>query len=252
MDIHLKEFQNEKGSSRMPTVDPATQLREEGVTLLRNAFAKESLTNLNEAAKRCFKAIGQQSPPAERYRFNRISNSLLLTALLDFGCTDAGELVAPLSAPGLEPLFTAVLGRSWICSMEQSWLRKKFAPHQAPSPQYHNQGWHQDGALGVRFPTERGSTVPMTRLLTCWIPLNPCGADSPGLEFIRRPQPSLLHFTELDDAALRQRFPQHEFWAPALELGDGLVFLNSVLHRTSARPEMRHSRLSIEYRIFPA
>ena len=92
----------------------------------------------------------------------------------------------------------------------------------------------------------------MTRLLTCWIPLNPCGADSPGLEFICRPQPSLLHFTELGDMALRQRFPQHEFWVPALELGDGLVFLNSVLHRTSARPEMQHSRLSIEYRIFPA
>jgi hypothetical protein len=252
MDIRLEEFQNEKGSSRMPTADPATQLREEGVALLRNAFAKESLTNLNEAAQRCFEAISQQSPPAGRYRFNGISNSLLLTALVDFGCTDAGELVAPLSTPGLEQLFTAAMGCPWTCNMEQSWLRKKFAPHQAPSPQYHDQGWHQDGALGVRFPSEPGSTVPMTRLLTCWIPLNPCGADSPGLEFICHPQPSLLHFTELGDMALRQRFPQHEFWVPALELGDGLVFLNSVLHRTSARPEMQHSRLSIEYRIFPA
>jgi hypothetical protein len=236
----------------LPTDDPATKLREEGVALLRNIFAKDSLTRLKEAAERLFEALGQEKPLPERYRFNRISNSLLMTSLLEFGCSDAGELVAPLSARGLEPLFTAAMGCPWVCSMEQSWLRKKFAPHQAPSPLYHDQGWHQDGALGVRFPSEPDSTVPMTRLLTCWIPLNPCGADSPGLEFIRRPQPSLLHFTELGDAALRRRFPPQEFWAPTLELGDGLVFLNSVLHRTSARPEMRHSRLSIEYRIFPA
>jgi hypothetical protein len=252
MDIHTEEFQNEKGASRMPSDDPEAQLREEGIALLRGAFAKDSLVGLKDAAERCFEALHGETSPPERYRFNRISNSLLLTALLDFGCGDAGELVAPLSAPGLEALFTATMGRSWICNLEQSWLRKKFAPHHAPSPQYHDQGWHQDGALGVRFPSEPGSTVPITRLLTCWIPLNPCGADSPGLEFIRRPQPSLLHFTELDDATLRQRFPPQEFWAPALEPGDGLIFLNSVLHRTCTRPEMRQSRLSIEYRIFPA
>jgi hypothetical protein len=93
--------------------------------------------------------------------------------------------------------------------------------------------------------------MPMTELLTCWIPLNPCGRDSPGLEFVRRRQEALLHFTELDDSALRQRFPPQEFWTPELALGDGLVFLNSSLHRTYARPEMRHNRLSVEYRIFP-
>jgi Phytanoyl-CoA dioxygenase (PhyH) len=246
------ECEDEEEASRVPTDDATTQLREEGVALLRKVFATDSLIGLKDAADRCFEAMHRETSPPERYRFNPISNSLLLTALLDFGCRDAGELVAPLSAPGLEPLFTAAMCCPWICNMEQSWLRKKFAPHQAPSLRYHDQGWHQDGALGVRFPAEPGSTVPMTRLLTCWIPLNPCGADSPGLEFIRRPQPSLLHFTELGDTTLRQRFPQHEFWAPALEPGDSLVFLNSVLHRTSAGPQMRHSRVSIEYRIFPA
>jgi len=235
----------------VPTDDPATQLREQGIALLRGAFARDSVTRLTAAAERCFAALDRERPLPERYRFNRFSNSMLLAALLDFGCSDAGELVAPLSVPGLEPLFTAAMGCPWNCSMEQSWLRKKFAPHHAPSPQYHDQGWHQDGALGVRFPKEPGPPLPLTRLLTCWIPLHPCGSDSPGLEFIRRPQPSLLHFSELGDTALRQRFPPQEFWAPALDLGDGLVFLNSVLHRTCARPEMRHNRLSVEYRIFP-
>ncbi len=135
--------------------------------------------------------------------------------------------------------------------MEQSWVRKKLAPGQAAPSGYHLQGWHQDGALGVSFPLQPGPVVPMTELLTCWIPLNPCGVDSPGLEFVRRRQPALLHFTELDDRALRQRFSPEEFWAPALEFGDGLIFLNDILHRTSVRQEMGRDRLSVEYRIMP-
>ena len=90
----------------------------------------------------------------------------------------------------------------------------------------------------------------MTELLTCWIPLAPCGIDSPGLEFVRRRQPALVHYTELGDSALRQRFSPQEFWAPALEFGDGLVFLNDILHRTHVSHDMQHDRLSVEYRIF--
>jgi hypothetical protein len=92
----------------------------------------------------------------------------------------------------------------------------------------------------------------MSELLTCWIPLNDCGVDSPGLEFVRGHQAALLHFSELGDSLIRQRFPAEAFVAPELALGDGLVFLNSVLHRTHATSEMRQSRMSVEYRIFPA
>jgi hypothetical protein len=159
--------------------------------------------------------------------------------------------MAPLSAPGLELLFSEAMGSNWRCRMEHSWARKKFSPLQAPTAGYHLQNWHQDGALGVRFPVESGPVIPMTELLTCWIPLTRCGLDSPGLEFVRRRQPALLHFSDLDDSALRRRFPLEEFWAPRLEFGDGLVFLNGTLHRTYTRPEMRHNRLSVEYRIFP-
>jgi hypothetical protein len=231
--------------------DSATQLREQGIALLRDVFPKGPLTRLKEAAARCFEAITTERALPEHYRFNRFSHSVLLTALMDFGDGGSEELVAPLSAPGLDQLFSEAMGCEWTCSMEQSWVRKKFTPLQVPGPQYHLQNWHQDGALGVHFPLKAGPVIPMTELVTCWIPLNPCGRDSPGLEFVRRRQAGLLHFTELEDLALRQRFPPQEFWAPALELGDGLVFLNSTLHRTYARPEMRHNRLSVEYRIFP-
>jgi hypothetical protein len=231
--------------------DSAAELRESGVALLRGAFATDVLTRFREAAVRCFEAVVAERPLPERYRFNRFSHSVLLTALTDFGFDGPGELLMPLSAPGLGSLFSEALGSEWACRMEHSWVRKKFAPLQAPGGGYHPQRWHQDGGLGVQFPLEAGPALPMTELLTCWIPLSGCGKYSPGLEFVRRRQAGLLHFTELEDAALRRRFAEEEFWAPALEFGDGLVFLNSVLHRTYAREQMRRNRLSVEYRIFP-
>lgn len=230
--------------------DWEAQLREKGVVLLRDVFRTDSLTGLKEAATRCFEAIEITKSIPSHFHFNPFSHSVLLAALSDFGCS-RDELLAPISAPGVGKLFSACLGGNWVCKIEHSWVRKKFIPQKAPSPLYHPQSWHQDGALGARFSIEPGPVIPMTELLTFWIPLNPCGVDSPGLEFVRRIQPNLLHFTELDDSALRHRFAPQEFCAPSLEFGDGLIFLNSVLHRTYARPEMLQDRLSVEYRIFP-
>ena len=226
----------------------AGHLLERGVVLLRGVLAKDSLIEFRDAATRCFEAVEADNALSEIHKFNRFSHSVPLAALMDFGCV---ELLQPLSAPGLDALFSEAMGGPWTCNMEQSWVRKKFAPVHAPASMYAEQGWHQDGALGVQFPPEAGPMLSMTELLTCWIPLDACGRESPGLEFVRGRQAGLLHYSELDDAALRRRFRPEEFWAPELELGDGLVFQNSVLHRTYTRPEMRQNRLSVEYRIFP-
>jgi len=196
----------------------------------------------------CFEAVEADSAVAECHKFNRFSHSIPLAALLNFGCDDTTQL---FRVPCLEALLTQAMGGAWTCNFEQSWVRKKFAPIHTPASMYSEQGWHQDGALGVQFPREPGPALPMTELLTCWIPLDACGRNSPGLEFVREPQLGLLHYSELDDATLRQRFEPEQFWAPELESGDALVFLNSVLHRTYTQPQMKRNRLSIEYRIFP-
>jgi hypothetical protein len=235
----------------LATDDASLQLRERGIVLLKGAFARDSLAGLKDATTRCFQKINSGNALPEHYRFSQSSHSVVLTSLLDFGFDSAEELTAPLSATGIEQLLSEALGCEWTCNMEHSWVRKKFAPVLAPTSGYHLQNWHQDGALGVQFPREAGPVIPMTKLLTCWIPMNPCGVDSPGLEFIRCRQPELLRFTELDDLTLRLRFSPQEFCAPALEFGDGLVFLNDILHRTFALPEMTNNRLSVEYRIFP-
>jgi hypothetical protein len=227
-------------------------LRNDGVVLLRNFLPLDPLTFLREAASRCFDSIESGRPVPAHYQFNPHAHSVQLTALLDFGIESETVLTAPLLADGLGEMFTDLLRGRWRCRLEHSWARKKFAPRNTPSSTYHLQDWHQDGALGAQFPNAPGPAIPATRLATCWIPLNACGRESPGLEFIRQPQPALLHFTELNDATLRQRFPPDAFWAPALDFGDGLVFRNDVLHRTYVHGSMRCDRISVEYRIFPA
>ena len=148
-------------------------------------------------------------------------------------------------------MFSSLWGARWGWHLEHSWARKKFAPGNVPASAGHKQDWHQDGALGIQFPLEPGPPIPPGSLVTCWIPLDPCGTDSPGLEFIRQSQASLLHFSELDDALLRLRLPAPSFWIPELAFGDLLIFRGDVLHRTHLAPEMRRDRMSIEYRAFP-
>ena len=160
----IQENSSTEGRPRVTTDDPSVELREQGVVLLNDVFARDSLTRLQDAATRCFQAITTETSAPERYRFNHFSHSVLLTALLDFGCDTAEELVAPLSAPGLDRLISDAMGSAWTCNMEQSWVRKKFAPVQAPTSGYRLHSWHQDGALGVRFPPESSTMPPMTEL----------------------------------------------------------------------------------------
>src|SRR5260370_41098225 len=101
------------GDPSVATDDSSRQLREQGIALLRNVFAKGTLTRLNEAADRCFQAIATEKPLPERYRFSRSSHSVLLTALLDFGCAGAEDLMAPLFATGLVQLFSEAMGDAW-------------------------------------------------------------------------------------------------------------------------------------------
>jgi ectoine hydroxylase-related dioxygenase (phytanoyl-CoA dioxygenase family) len=89
-------------------------------------------------------------------------------------------------------------------------------------------------------------------MLTCWVPLDDCGVDAPGLEWLR-PAPSaapvpLLRPAELTDAALRARFAASAFEHPALAAGEAVLFDGALVHRTHALPTMTRLRTSIELR----
>ena len=110
----------------MVMYDSAAQLREQGVAVLRAVFPEELLTRLNEAATRCFDVIRIGKSLPEHYHFNPFSHSVLLTALLDFGCASSEQLVGPLSVAGLDQLFAGAMGCEWICSMDNRGSAKSF------------------------------------------------------------------------------------------------------------------------------
>jgi len=226
------------------------------VVVLHAAIPSGIVLPLRGAAEKCFAAVDPihqalVSPAGASYRFSPFSHSVLLKALLEFGIDSHEDLVAPLSTEGLSDLLTDAMGEPVTCRLEESWVRKRFAPRNARSP-YQPNVWHQDGGLGVAFGTEPDAALKMTKLLTCWVPLHPCGRNSPGLEFVRRGPESLVHYTELDDVMLRQRYSADQFWSPELQAGDIVVFLARSVHRTYVTPDMMEDRLSVEYRFFPS
>jgi len=146
------------------------------------------------------------------------------------------------------------LGSAFAWDVDQSWLRRQYAP--ARYPRWHApHGWHQDAALGVDFSRESASDSAAfypCPMVTCWIALDSCGVESPGLEFVTRPLEDLVQPAELTEERIRGRFPPEEFWRPVMQAGDALLFRGEILHRTYVTPGMTRDRTSIEVRFFPA
>jgi len=141
-----------------------------------------------------------------------------------------------------------------VCDLDQTWVRRQYAPKHYP-PLHAPHGWHQDGALKFDFRSFPYGNFPSDALLpivTCWIALDPCGAEAPGLELVTRRLDGLLAPAELTDESVRTRFTSQEFWCPVMEPGDALLFRGDILHRTHVTAAMTKDRTSIELRFFPA
>src|SRR4051812_4182169 len=124
-------------------------------------------------------------------------------------------LSALLSGPAGEWL-QANLGEALVCDLDQSWIRRQYAPPNYPS--FHaTHGWHQDGALAFDFQAHPDGQFPSDALLpmvTCWIALNSCGADAPGLELVSTRLENLLPPAQLTPESVPARFAPEEFWKP--------------------------------------
>jgi ectoine hydroxylase-related dioxygenase (phytanoyl-CoA dioxygenase family) len=140
----------------------------------------------------------------------------------------------------LRPRLLRGLGAGAQLLLSQCWVRRARPPH----------SWHQDGALHFDFTSLQGEPPAdaLLPMLTCWMPLDDCGVDAPGLEWLQPSPPHLLVPAELTDEALQARFPASAFQQPPLAAGDALVFDGALVHRTHVRPTMTRPRTSIELR----
>ncbi len=99
-----------------------------------------------------------------------------------------------------------------------------------------------------------GPDVP----ISCWVPLNACGADAPGLKLVAhamsdRMTPSTRSDShhpgaEIDEDDVLREFGRY-LWHPELGPGDVVVFNNLTIHRSFLTEGMAKPRYSIEFRV---
>ncbi len=242
-------------------------LQKQGIIVLPQLWEREQLSALEKAAQFCFQkveALTFDSRLSEReigeilpdfYNFNPYCSSTKIQALNDCPEFDLDEFLQSIANFDLFDLIRQTLSPRFRCNLSQSWLRKQYAI--ANYPRWHQpQSWHQDGCLGLQFPTQTPrDKITLDRalnpLITLWLPLSPCGQNAPGLEFITQPIDKPVHFSYLKDSWLRSQFSSELFLRPILTVGDAIVFLNQTLHRTYVNTEMKCDRISIELRFFP-
>jgi hypothetical protein len=185
-------------------------------------------------------------------RFVPTASSVSLRAALSD--EDVHSLLATICKSPAKKWIERALSGGAVCDLNQSWVRRQYAPANYP-PHHAPHGWHQDGALGFDFLSHSGGNYPgdaLLRMATCWIPLDPCGVEAPGLELMTERLPQLLPPAELSHARICKRFPGDHFWRPAMQPGNALLFCGDTLHRTHVTPAMTCDRSSIELRFFPA
>jgi len=240
------------GSSSLPS------LHEEGMALLRQTLDRELIRHCEEAADRFYQKTKSQRPEVIQQslptgqKYVPTASSFTLEAV--FEPEDCRRILRAIATSPARHVIERALAGPPMCDLDQAWVRRQYAPGRYP-PLHAPHAWHQDGALHHDFKAE-ASTVPdengLLPMLTCWLPLVPCGDDAPGLEFVAVPIDNLLPPNALPDQSLRATHASEKFWKPLMQPGDVVLFRSGVIHRTHVTPAMQSDRTSIELRFVAA
>ena len=237
-------------------------LLHDGIILCRGILPRAHVTKWKSASDAGYQDLElecRNGDPANitriagtRERFIPTASSFTIGAL--GSDRNVSELLNSISAGVAGMWIRNILGWRLLCNVDQSWVRRQYAPSRYP-PLHAPHGWHQDGALKFDFQSHPDGEFPRNAVLnmvTCWIPLDSCGHDAPGLELITDRLGALLSPRQLQTEFLQSRFTPKKFWQPSLGPGDALLFRGDILHRTHVMPEMTNDRTSIELRFFSA
>ena len=238
-----RTFSNGEGLTFSPSVFPSAVL--EGWISQIDPFYQSLDASRGEPA-----AIARVLSPAERF----VATASSFTIGTAFSEATLRAILFAVTSNEAGKWLRAQLGESMACDLDQSWIRRQYAPRHYPL--WHApHGWHQDGALKFDFTAHQNGKFPANAILpvvTCWIALNACGVDAPGLEMVSTRLAGLLPPDQLTEEAVRGRFAPEHFWKPSFEPGDALFFRGDILHRTHVTPAMTKDRTSLELRFFSA
>jgi hypothetical protein len=170
----------------------------------------------------------------------RAFGSIPMTCCLPF--TEA--LCAALERTAMPPSISAWLGGRAGLSLNASSVRLSELDAKV------RRVFHQDGNF-------LGGVAAQT--LNCWIALDPCGKDAPGLEVFPRRMDRLLAAGtegsvvkwEIDETLVYRELGVENRWIPEFNPGDAFVFDHLHVHRTYVTDSMIRNRHAIECWMFP-
>ena len=247
-----------RGTAESPTgsspADAAREISRFGSTVLRGVWAPQRLRSLHEiisafcAHRAELVASGAADPMTREYH---AQGTVTLNWLIFEGRIDL-EFLARMFAGS----FYHQLCRAWFdderffVAPERIGARNMQPPHSGVTAL----PYHQDSYKADRR---------VLRVLNCWIPLDPgAGRTAPGVEVVRDPgRPGFelkvggrasnpgYDTVAIDRDRILAEYGDN-FLAPALELGDSLVFSQDVIHRTHVTPQMTKPRIGFEFRVF--
>lgn len=147
------------------------------------------------------------------------------------------EVLEMVDEVGLGALLTSYLGERPFLSANKCTLRR--VPAMEPTG-----GWHQDGAFLGRDISS----------LNCWIALNRCGRDAPGIDVVPKrfddivePGSQGAYFKwSLSDDDVLEASGGVGVVRPEFEAGDALLFDHRLVHRTGGSADMLQERYAIE------
>lgn len=110
--------------------------------------------------------------------------------------------------------------------------------------------FHQDGSFLGGVDTET---------INCWVALDDCGVDAPGLEvfpqriddLLPAGEPGAVTGWEVAESAAYARMGADKAWFPTFKAGDAFLFDHLHLHRTHLTPAMTRNRFAAECWMFP-
>jgi len=222
-------------------------LRTRGVVVARQSLPAEHVLGWRQAADDRYaevdEIIAQRGPWAVAdtlaFPFVPTASSLGLAALGE----QADSLLQTLSSI-LAPTLEAALGGPVRPLMDSMWLRRQFAPENAP-PYHAPHAWHQDGGLGFDYLGDADLVEGLLPMVTCWCPLMPCGRDAPGMAYLPNRPGALMALDALGALSGPGQMPN-------LLPGDVLLMMGDLLHRTHVTSDMKRDRISVEVRFVPA
>ena len=228
---------------RVEPDQPARAVAEHGAALVRGAMPRRLVAPMIRDIEGYFAWLAGGERPGELSFYANFGNIYLVT-VAEFGERSLGQVLDILGTPPLADVLRAYLGTERLAALAGKCLIRRHWRTDAKSLS----PFHQD-AMAVQ------RSAPM---LTCWMPLNRCGATAPGLEVVAQHLEATLPISdtpvsnhapmEIDEATVLRAFGDR-LWHPEFEAGDVMIFEPHTVHRSYVSDGMTEVRYSVEVRI---